>query len=134
VESALCLRANDTKVVIGHSCHPAALVRSQIIQRLGSEPPSATELKGIQNYLSGVFILRNSTRGNLIGQLQFVDEQGLGEDYLTKYVARVNAVTPEEVKKLTAKYLKPEAMTVVVVGDKAQISEQLTAFAPVAKP
>lgn len=104
------------------------------IQRLGSEPPSATELKGIQNYLSGVFILRNSTRGNLIGQLQFVDEQGLGEDYLTKYVARVNAVTPEEVKKLTAKYLKPEAMTVVVVGDKAQISEQLTAFAPVAKP
>jgi predicted Zn-dependent peptidase len=103
------------------------------IQRLGSEPPAATELKGIQNYLSGIFILRNSTRDNLIGQLQFVDQQGLGEDYLTKYVARVNAVTPEDVKRLTAEYLKPEAMTVVVVGDEGQISDQLTSFAPLAK-
>ena len=99
------------------------------IKRLGSEPPTATELKGIQNYLSGIFILRNSTRGNLIGQLEFVDEQGLGDDYLTKYVARVNAVTPDDVKKLTAEYLKPESMTVVVVGDKAQISDQLKPFA-----
>jgi zinc protease len=46
---------------------------------------------------------------------------------------RVNAVTPEDVKRLTAEYLKPDSMTVVVVGDKAQISDQLTAFAPVAK-
>jgi zinc protease len=103
------------------------------IQRLGSEPPSATELMGIQNYLSGIFILGNSTRDDLIRQLQYVDEQGLGEDYLTKFVARVNAVTPEDVKRLTAEYLKPEAMTVVVVGDKAQIDDQLTPFAPVPK-
>ncbi len=99
------------------------------IKRLGSEPPTASELKGIQNYLSGIFILRNSTRGNLINQLEFVDEQGLGDDYLTKYVGRVNAVTPDDVKRLTAEYLKPESMTVVVVGDKAQISDQLTPFA-----
>jgi zinc protease len=103
------------------------------IHRLGSEPPTAMELKGIQNYLSGIFILHNSTLDNLIGQLAFVDEQGLDDDYLTKYVARVNAVTPEDVKRLTAEYLKPDSMTVVVVGDKAQISDQLTAFAPVAK-
>jgi predicted Zn-dependent peptidase len=103
------------------------------IRRLGAEPPSATELKGVQNYLSGIFILHNSNLDDLVGQIEFVDEQGLGDDYLTKYVARVNAVTPEDVKRLTAEYLKPDSMTVVVVGDKAQISDQLTAFAPVAK-
>jgi len=103
------------------------------IHRLGSEPPAAAELKGAQNYLSGIFILHNSALDNLIGQLEFVDEQGLGDDYLTKYVARVNAVTPEDVKRLTAEYLKPDCMTVVVVGDKAQISDQLRAFAPGAK-
>jgi zinc protease len=100
------------------------------IKRLGSEPPTTAELEGIQSYLSGVFILRNSTRGNLIGQLEFVDEQGLGENYLPTYVARVNAVTPDDVKKLTAEYLKPEEMTIVVVGDKAKISDQLTEFGP----
>jgi zinc protease len=100
------------------------------IRRLGSEPPTPAELGGIQSYLSGVFILRNSTRGNLIGQLEFVDQQGLGEDYLPTYVARVTRVTPEDVKRLTAQYLKPEEMTVVVVGDKAKISDQLTEFVP----
>jgi predicted Zn-dependent peptidase len=48
------------------------------IARLSSEPPTAAELKGIQNYLSGVFVLQNSNRGALINQLENVDFQGLG--------------------------------------------------------
>ena len=82
-------------------------------------------MKGIQSYLSGIFVIQNSTRQALIGQLRFVDLQGLGEDYLKTYVQRVNAVTPDDVKHTTAKYIKPELMTIVVVGDKAKISEQL---------
>src|SRR5579863_5123613 len=65
------------------------------VNRLAAEPPSADELKGIQNYLSGLFVLRNSGRGPLIAQLQSVDTLGLGDDYLKTYVAKVNAVTPE---------------------------------------
>ena len=98
------------------------------IERLKGEPPSAAELKGIQNYLSGIFVIQNSSRGALIGQLQYADFQGLGEDYLKSYVAKVNAVTPAEVQKMTARYIKAEEMTIVVVGDKAQITEQLAPF------
>ena len=72
------------------------------INRLASEPPAAAELKGIQAYLSGLFILRNSSRGALIAQLQSIDALGLGEDYLKTYVAKVNAVTPADVQKMTA--------------------------------
>ncbi len=95
------------------------------IDRLQKEPPSDAELKGIQNYLSGNFVLQNSSRGALIGQLRYVNLQGLGDSYLTTYVQKVNAVTPKEVQKMTAEYIKPERMTIIVVGDKAQISEQL---------
>ncbi|HLY41950.1 MAG TPA: pitrilysin family protein [Terracidiphilus sp.] len=98
------------------------------IKRLSSEPPTAQELKGIQNYLSGLFIIRNSNRGALISQLQNVDFQGLGDDYLKTYVAKVNAVTPEDVEKMTAQYIKPQQLTIVVVGDKSKISEQLTSY------
>jgi len=49
-------------------------------------------------------------------------------------VQKINAVTPDEVRKETAEYIKPEEMTIVVVGDKAKISEQLAPFAPGAKP
>jgi predicted Zn-dependent peptidase len=85
-------------------------------------------LKGIQNYLSGLFVLRNSSRGALIAQLQNADALGLGDDYLKTYVAKVNAVSPGDVQKMTAQYLKPHSMTIVVVGDKANISDQLPPF------
>jgi zinc protease len=98
------------------------------IDRLQNEAPSAPELKGIQSYLSGIFVIQNSNRQALIGQLQYVDFQGLGEDYLKNYVPRVNAVTPEDVQKLTRKYIRPEAMVIVVVGDKSKISDQLVPF------
>ena len=98
------------------------------IDRLEKEPPSSTELKGIQNYLSGLFVIQNSSRGALIGQLQFVDLQGLGQDYLKTYVSKVSAVTPAEVQRITEEYLKPGEMTVVVVGDQSKMKEQLAPF------
>ena len=98
------------------------------IDRLQKEAPSAAELKGIQSYLSGIFVIQNSNRQALIAQLQYVDFQGLGEDYLKNYVPRLNAVTPTDVQKLTQKYIRPEEMIIVVVGDKSKISDQLVPF------
>ena len=100
------------------------------IARMQKEPVSDAELKGIQNYLSGIFVIQNSNRSALIGQLENVDFQGLGENYLKTYVFKVNAVSPAVVQKMTQSYIKPEEMTIVVVGDKSKISEQLTAFQP----
>ena len=100
------------------------------IDRLSKEAPSDAELKGIQRYMSGVFVIQNSSRSALINQLRYVDFQGLGEDYLKTYIQKINAVTPADVQKETAEYIKPEQMTIVVVGDKAKISEQLAPFAP----
>jgi predicted Zn-dependent peptidase len=100
------------------------------VTRMQKEPAAEPELKGIQNYLSGIFVIQNSNRGALIGQLQNVDFQGLGENYLKTYVAKVNAVTPAVVQKMTRDYIKPDEMTIVVVGDKAKIADQLTAFQP----
>jgi len=103
------------------------------IERLAKEAPDDAELKGIQRYMSGLFVIQNSSRSALIAQLRYVDFQGLGEDYLKTYVQKINAVTPAEVQKETAEYIKPDEMTIVVVGDKAKISEQLAPFAPGAK-
>lgn len=100
------------------------------VTRMQKEPVTPAELKGIQNYISGVFVIQNSSRGALIAQLEDVDFQGLGENYLKTYVAKVNAVTPADVQKMTQDYIKPEEMTIVVVGDKAKIADQLTPFQP----
>ncbi len=111
------------------STGPALTEIFKEIERLQKEPPSPDELAGIQRYMSGVFVIQNSSRQALIGQLRYVDFQGLGDDYLKTFVQKVNAVTPADVQRMTAQYIKPEQMTIVVVGDKANITEQLAPFA-----
>jgi zinc protease len=98
------------------------------IDRLASEAPGEDELKGIETYLSGIFVIQNSSPGALIGQLRYVDLQGLGADYLSTYVQKVNAVTPADVQRITKQYIRPADMTIVVVGDKAKIADQLTPY------
>ena len=98
------------------------------ISRLSKDPPSEAELKGIESYLSGLFVIQNSSRSALIAQLRYVDLQGLGEDYLKTYVQKVNAVTPADVTKMTGEYLKPDQMTIVVVGDKSKVAEQVAPY------
>jgi predicted Zn-dependent peptidase len=101
------------------------------IDRLRDTAPPAPELRGIQNNMVGVFTLQNSSRGGIINQLQFVGLHGLGDDYLTGYARRVLAITPQDVQRITRDYLRPDRMTLVVVGDRKQVEAQLAPFMPV---
>ena len=98
------------------------------IDRLQKEAPGDAELTGIKNYLAGVFVLRNSSRAGLIVQLEFVDLHKLGDDYVNTYVQTVYAVTPQQVQQAAQKYINAEKLTMVVVGDKQKVSEQVAAY------
>ena len=98
------------------------------IERLQKEAPSSAELKGIQNYLAGIFTIQNSSRAGIASQLQFANLHGLGASYLTSYVDNVMKVTPNEVQSLAQRYIDPNRMTIVVVGDKATVEQQLQPF------
>ncbi len=100
------------------------------IDRLRAEPPSASELKGIQNYLAGTFVLQNSSRNGIANQLQFLALHGLPDSYLSGFVTRVQAVTPQEVTRLAKAYIRPEQTTLVVVGDRKLIDDQLKPYQP----
>jgi zinc protease len=98
------------------------------INRLESEPPTDAELKGIKEYMSGIFVLRISSRQGIINQLNFAELEGLGDQYLDTYVQKVNAVTPVQVSAVAKKYLVTDHMKIVVVGDKEKIAEQLKPY------
>jgi len=99
------------------------------IDRLRNDPPSAEELQGIQNYLAGIFVLRNTISPDaIIGQLHFVDSQGLDRTYLSTYVEKVMDVKPGDIQRVAETYLDPSEMTIVVVGDKAQIADQIAPY------
>jgi zinc protease len=101
------------------------------IDRLQAEPPPASELRAVQNYLGGTFVLQNSARNGIVNQLLYVDMQGLGDEYLRTYVDKMNAVTPAQVSEMARKHLKDDQMTIAVVGDRKAIEEQIRPFGPI---
>ncbi len=53
----------------------------------------------------------------------------LPDDYLRQYVAKVLAVTPAEVQTTARTHLRDGEMTIVAVGDRKVIEDELTPFA-----
>ncbi|NBC22779.1 MAG: insulinase family protein [Gammaproteobacteria bacterium] len=95
------------------------------VDRLQAGAPPAEELDGVKNYTAGTFVLQNSTRSGIINLLAYQQLHELPDSYLSDYVSNVFAVTPEEISETAEMYLREEDMTVVVVGDRSQIAEQV---------
>lgn len=98
------------------------------INRLQKEAPPADELRGVQNYLAGTFVLQNSSRQGIINQLAFSRLQGIGDGYLTNYVKNVLAVTPADVQHIAQSQLRDGEMTLVITGDRAKVEKQIEEY------
>ena len=93
--------------------------------KMRNEAPPKEELERIQRNMAGTFVLQNGSRAGIAGQLAQVDAYNLGDDFLSTYTSKVLAVTAAEIQQMMQKYLTPEKMSVVVVGDRKVIDEQL---------
>ncbi|MCU7555839.1 insulinase family protein [Alteromonas sp. ASW11-19] len=96
------------------------------ISGLQEIPPPAEELQGVKNYMSGLFVLRNSSRAGVIAQLVRLNVNDLPQARLTDYISMVNQVSAEQVSRVAVEYLNLDDMSVIVVGDKQQMNEQLS--------
>jgi zinc protease len=111
--------------VKAESTGPAVQEIYNEIERLQREAPASEELKATQNYRNGIFVMSNASRAGLIGQFAFMDLHGLPTEWLTTFVERLYAVTPEQVSQAARKHLDPSRLSVVVVGDLATVRPQL---------
>jgi len=98
------------------------------IERLRNEDPTAAELGPVKNYRSGVFVISNSSPNGVLGQLAFMSLHGLPDDFLTHWVANIQAVTPAQVSQMARQFILPERMTVVVAGDLAKVGDSVRAL------
>jgi len=99
------------------------------IDRLQKDPPTEAEMQGIKNYLVGIYVLQNSSRTGVIGQLDAVNYNELDKNYLDTYVQSLTAVTAKDVQDMARKYLLTDKTTIVVVGDRSKIDAQLKPYA-----
>ncbi|MEZ5963896.1 MAG: pitrilysin family protein [Planctomycetota bacterium] len=86
------------------------------IERLRHEPPSAEEVRDVQDYLTGSFALGLERNLNLIRYAVLTKRFGLGFDYVLRYPDLVRAVTPDEVQRVAQAHLHPDRVVVVSAG------------------
>lgn len=74
------------------------------------------ELDGAKTYLTGAYPLRFDGNGPIANILVGMQMDGLPVDYVNTRNAQVEAITLEDIKRVAARILKPEALRFVVVG------------------
>jgi zinc protease len=84
--------------------------------RMAADGITADELDRARRYLTGAFPLRFDSNAKIANYLVFMQEENLGIDYLERRNGLIEAVTLDDVKRVAARLLKPENLSVVVVG------------------
>lgn len=78
---------------------------------------SENDLQFTKNCMILSNALRFETNGSLVGMLTTMSKYGLPDDYIKKEENMITSITPEEHKAITDKYIVPDKMYYVIVGD-----------------
>jgi zinc protease len=93
--------------------------------RIQRQRVSERELADAQAYLTGSFPLTIETPSAIALQVLNAVVYGLDLEELQTFRERVNAVTVEDIQRVTRTYLHPDRLSIVLVGDAAKFQKQL---------
>ena len=96
--------------------------------RLQRERVNERELADAKAYLTGSFPLTIETPNAIAMQILNVLFYGLPVQELQSFRERVNAVTPDDIQRVARLYLKPDRLSVVLVGNAAAFTNQLASI------
>ncbi|MDZ7291654.1 MAG: insulinase family protein [candidate division KSB1 bacterium] len=91
-------------------------------------PVSEAELERAKNYVALGFPQDFQSVAQIAGQLAELVIYDLPDDYFDNYIQRILAVTREEVLRVAKKYLDPEKIAIIVVGDRKEIGNSVHAL------
>ncbi|HZE71448.1 MAG TPA: pitrilysin family protein [Pyrinomonadaceae bacterium] len=98
------------------------------LNRIRTEPVSQKEISDAKSYLTGVFPIRLETQEGIVDQLVQIKMLGLGDNYLHEYRDRVQSVSVADIQRVARKYILPDQAAIIIVGDGAQVIDQLKPF------
>ncbi|MGE5820227.1 MAG: M16 family metallopeptidase [Deltaproteobacteria bacterium] len=93
------------------------------VRRMREQRVSERELSDAKKYLTGSFPLRLDTNrkvANFIAQIEFFQ---LGINYPERYADLINKVTVEDVEGVAKRYLQPDKLITVIIGNQKKIGD-----------
>jgi zinc protease len=91
----------------------------------GEIPVTQAELDSAKQSVVRGFPRGFETPDQIAAQLEQVVTYDLPDTYFNSYLERIQAVTLEDVSRVANRYLQPDRMAVVIVGDRSKIEQGL---------
>jgi predicted Zn-dependent peptidase len=92
------------------------------------KPIPADELARAKNYVALRYPGSFETTGDIARRLEDAVVYRLPDDYFSRYVPQIEAVTAADVQRVAARYIQPDRLAVVVVGDRKAIEPGIRAL------
>lgn len=91
-------------------------------RRLTEEPPDEEELQQAKESLINSFVFRFPTASDAVSAQMLLEIYGLPRDTYDTYIERVRAVTAQDVLAVARKFIHPDRLLVLVVGDGKKLA------------
>lgn len=111
---------------------PALRLILDIMSGMREEEPAADEVDTAVDQMVNGFVFNFETPAQIVSRRMFYLALELPADWLERYLRGIQRVTPRSVRTVFEQNLRPEEMTILVVGDPDRIGlEALAALGPV---
>jgi zinc protease len=105
---------------------PATKATLDEIANLRTTPPTEAELKRAKDDLLNSFIFRYDSPEKVLNEQVTLAVYGYPADFLERYRAGVEKVTSADVARVAQKYIQPEKLAIIIVGNTPEITPPLT--------
>ncbi|MEP6755864.1 MAG: pitrilysin family protein [Chthonomonadales bacterium] len=109
---------------------PAVAEFFKEFKRIQVEPVKADELDRAKRSIIGSFARTLENTDSVLGRTLEIVEYGFPADYWDTYASKIEAVTSEDVMRVSKKYLGDNRIQLIAVGERSKIEEGLKKFGP----
>lgn len=92
------------------------------------EPVTDAELERAKQYLTLRYPRNFQSVGQIAGQLVQLIVYNLPDDYFNTYSKNILAVTKEDVQRVARKYIDPDKVDIIIVGDRKKTEGEIAAL------
>jgi len=113
------------------STNRAISIALEELEKIRKSPIDKDELTQAKETFANQFVFRFTTSASIVGQKVDIEYEELPLNYLETYIANVQAVNQEDVQRVARKYLHPDEIKILVVGDNEKFDKPLDSFGKV---
>ena len=110
---------------------PTILEMLYELDRMRVAPVTKEELDSAKTYSIGTLSLEMETQASLATRINTIYTYQLPYNFLQTFREKVDALTPADIQKSAAKYFDTYREAIVIVGDYAQVKDQIAPFGDV---